>query len=99
VAAVGVPVRGSLELRERRRRERAGAVLSGGSRWLLYRGGGSSCIERWRGMGGGIDGGVHRLPKEGEAEVANKGGIREGGVAGQLLAMARETGSGPVRRG
>jgi hypothetical protein len=50
-------------------------------------------------MGGGIDGGVHRLPKEGEAEVANKGGIREGGVAGQLLAMARETGSGPVRRG
>jgi hypothetical protein len=31
--------------------------------------------------------------------VANKGGVREEGVAGQLLAMARETGSGPMRRG
>jgi hypothetical protein len=69
-------------------------VLSGGSRWLLYRGGGSSCTGRRRGTGGGTDGGVHRLPKEGEAEVAIKGGIRGGGMAGRLLAMARETGSG-----
>jgi hypothetical protein len=31
--------------------------------------------------------------------VANKGGVRGEGAAGQLLAMARETGSGRVRRG
>jgi hypothetical protein len=49
-------------------------------------------------MGGGIDVGVHRLPEEGEAEVANIGGVREEGAAGRLLAMARETGGGPVRR-
>jgi hypothetical protein len=30
--------------------------------------------------------------------VANKGGVREEGVVGWLLDMARETGSGPVRR-
>jgi hypothetical protein len=35
--AVGVPVRGSLELRERRRRERRGAVLSGGAPGGFYR--------------------------------------------------------------
>jgi hypothetical protein len=35
--AVGVPVRGSLELRERRRRERGGAVLSGGAPGGFYR--------------------------------------------------------------
>jgi hypothetical protein len=29
--------------------------------------------------------------------VANKGGLREEGVAGRLLAMAREMGSSPVR--
>jgi hypothetical protein len=31
--------------------------------------------------------------------VANKGGVREEGAAGQLLAMAWETGGGPVRHG
>jgi hypothetical protein len=31
--------------------------------------------------------------------VANKGGVRGEGAAGRLLAMARETGGGPVRRG
>jgi hypothetical protein len=30
--------------------------------------------------------------------VANKGGVREEGTAGWLLAMARERGGGPVRR-
>jgi nitroreductase len=50
-------------------------------------------------MGSGIDGGVRWLPEEGEAEVANKGVVREGGAVGQLLTMAREMGSGPVRRG
>jgi hypothetical protein len=49
-------------------------------------------------MGGGIDGGVHRLSEEEEAEVANKGGVREEGAAGRLLAMPLETGSVPVRR-
>jgi hypothetical protein len=29
--------------------------------------------------------------------VANKGGVRGGGMAGRLLTMARETGGGPVR--
>jgi hypothetical protein len=42
---------------------------------------------------------VRRLPEEGEAEEANKGGVRGEGTMGQLLAMARETGSGPVRHG
>jgi hypothetical protein len=42
---------------------------------------------------------VHRLPEAGEVEVANKGGVRAEGTAGCLLAMARETGGGPVRRG
>jgi hypothetical protein len=37
--AVGVPMRGSLELRERRRRERGGAVLSGGAPGGFYRAG------------------------------------------------------------
>jgi hypothetical protein len=37
--------------------------------------------------------------KRGEAEVANKGGVREEGAAGRLLAMAWEMGGGPVRRG
>jgi hypothetical protein len=37
--AVGVPVRGSLKLRERRRRERGGAVLSGGAPGCFYRAG------------------------------------------------------------
>jgi hypothetical protein len=41
---------------------------------------------------------VHRLSEEGEAVVANKGGVREEGAAGQLLAMVRERGSGLVRR-
>jgi hypothetical protein len=41
---------------------------------------------------------VRRLLEEGEAEEANKGGVRGEGTMGQLLAMARETGSGPVRR-
>jgi hypothetical protein len=31
--------------------------------------------------------------------VANKGGVREGGVAGRLLAMAQKMGGGPVRHG
>jgi hypothetical protein len=39
VAAVGVPMRGSLELRERRRRERGGAVLFGGAPGGFYRAG------------------------------------------------------------
>jgi hypothetical protein len=47
--------------------------------------------------GDGIDGSVRRLPEEGEAEVANKGGVREEGAAGRLLAMAWETGDDPVR--
>jgi hypothetical protein len=42
---------------------------------------------------------VHQLPEEGEAEVANRGGVREEGMAGRLLAMAREMGGGPVRHG
>jgi hypothetical protein len=42
---------------------------------------------------------VRRLLEEGEAEVANKGGVREEGAAGQLLAMTREMGGGAVRRG
>jgi hypothetical protein len=42
---------------------------------------------------------VCRLPEEGEAKVANKGGVREEGTAGQLLTMAREMGGGPVRCG
>jgi hypothetical protein len=39
VVTIGVPVRGSLELRERRRRERGGAVLSRGSPGGFYRAG------------------------------------------------------------
>jgi hypothetical protein len=50
-------------------------------------------------MGSGIDGGVRRLPEDGEAEVANKGGVREEGATGQLLTMVRETGGGRVRHG
>jgi hypothetical protein len=50
-----------------------------------------------RGTGGDIDGGMRRLPKEGEAEEANKGGVREEGAVGQLLAMVRETGGSQVR--
>jgi hypothetical protein len=42
---------------------------------------------------------VRRLLEDGEAEVANKGGVREEGTTGRLLAMAREMGGGPVRRG
>jgi hypothetical protein len=61
-AAVGVPVRGSLELRERRRREQGGAVLSGGAPGGFYRAGEGAHAQ---GMGGDIDGGVHRLPEEG----------------------------------
>jgi hypothetical protein len=40
---------------------------------------------------------VHRLPEAGEVEVANKGGVRAEGTAGYLLAIARETGGGPVK--
>jgi hypothetical protein len=50
-------------------------------------------------MGGGSDGGVRRLAEEGEAEVANKGGVREAGVAGWLLGMAWETEGSLVRHG
>jgi hypothetical protein len=32
-------------------------------------------------------------------EVANKGGVREEGAVGRLLAMVRETGGGLVTRG
>jgi hypothetical protein len=39
---------------------------------------------------------VRRLLEEGE--VANKEGVRGEGAAGRLLAMAWETGDGPVRR-
>jgi hypothetical protein len=39
VVAVGVPLRGSLELRKRRRRERGGAVLFGGAPGGFYRAG------------------------------------------------------------
>jgi hypothetical protein len=42
---------------------------------------------------------VRQLTEEGEAKVANKGGVREEGVVGRLLAMARETVGGPVRHG
>jgi hypothetical protein len=71
-------------------------VLSGGAPGGFYRAGEGAHAQ---GMGGDIDGGVHRLSEEGEAEVANKGGVREEGVAGRLLSMARETGGGPVRHG
>jgi hypothetical protein len=40
---------------------------------------------------------VHRLSEEGEAEVANKGGVRKEGATGRLLTVVRETGGGPVR--
>jgi hypothetical protein len=43
------------------------------------------------------DGGVRQLSKEGEVEVANKGGVRGEGAAGRLLTMAWETGGVPVR--
>jgi hypothetical protein len=43
---------------------------------------------------------VHRLQEEGEAVVANKGGVREEGVVGHLLAMARWPGEArPGREG
>jgi hypothetical protein len=42
---------------------------------------------------------VHRLSEEGEAEAANKGGVRGEGAACHLLTMAQETGGGPVRCG
>jgi hypothetical protein len=41
---------------------------------------------------------VRQLSEEGKAEVANKGGVREEGAAGWLLAMVPEMGGGPVRR-
>jgi hypothetical protein len=41
---------------------------------------------------------VRWLLEEGDAEVANKGGVREEGTSSQLLTMAREIGSDPVRR-
>jgi hypothetical protein len=85
--------------REVKEGARRGGTIQGCSRWLLYCGGGSSCAERRRGTGGGIDRSVHRLLKEEEAEVANKGGVRAEGVAGWLLTMAWETGGGLVRRG
>jgi hypothetical protein len=45
---------------------------------------------RWAtvGNGDGMDGIVLWLPNEGEAEVANKGGVKEEGAACLLLAMA-----------
>jgi hypothetical protein len=49
--------------------------------------------------GDGIDGSVRRLPEEGEPELASKGGVREEGAAGRLLAMAWEMGDDPVRCG
>jgi hypothetical protein len=47
-------------------------------------------LMRWAtvGNGDGMDGIVLWLPNEGEAEVANKGGVKEEGAACQLLAMA-----------
>jgi hypothetical protein len=54
---------------------------------------------RGGGEGGAIDGSARRLPKEGEAEAANKGGVRGDGAAGWLLPMVWETGGGIVRHG
>jgi hypothetical protein len=42
---------------------------------------------------------VCRLSEEGEVEVANTGEVRKEGTTGRLLAVVRETGGGPVRRG
>jgi hypothetical protein len=62
---------------------RRGGAIQGCSQWLLYGGGGSSCTGRRWGTGNGIDGGVRQLLEEGEAEVANKGGVREEGMVGR----------------
>jgi hypothetical protein len=100
VVAVGVPVKGSLKLRERQRRERGGAVLSGGAPGGFYRAGeGAHTPGDSEERAAALMAVVRRLSEEGEAVVANKGGVREEGVAGQLLAMARERGGGLVRRG
>jgi hypothetical protein len=98
--AVGVPVRGSLELRERQRRERGGAVLSGGAPGGFYRAGEGAHApgdgEEWAEALTAV---VRRLSEVGEAVVANKGGVREEGTVGQLLTMALERGGGLMRRG
>jgi hypothetical protein len=95
-----VPVRGSLELRERQRRERGGAVLSGGAPGGFYRAGEGAHVpgdgEEWAAALMAV---VRRLSKEGEVVVANKGGVREEGAVGQLLARARERGGGLMRHG
>jgi hypothetical protein len=53
---------------------------------------------RSRYLGTGYD--MRQLPEVGEAEVANKGGIRGEGTAGRLLAMARRTATlGRLARG
>jgi hypothetical protein len=78
VAAVGVPVSGSFELRERQRRERGGEVLSGGAPGGFYRAGDGAHApgdsEEWVVALMVV---VCRLSEEGEAVVANKGGVRE----------------------
>jgi hypothetical protein len=73
-------------------------VLSGGAPGGFYRAGGAHALgdnEEWAAALMAV---VHRLSEEGEAVVANNGGVREEGAAGQLLAMARERGGGLVRR-
>jgi hypothetical protein len=77
-AAVGVPVRGSLVLRERQRRERGGEVLSGGAPGGFYRAGeGAHAPGDGEKRAVALMAVVRRLSKEGEAAVANKGGVRE----------------------
>jgi hypothetical protein len=99
-AVVGVPVRGSLELRERQRRERGGAVLSGGALGGFYRAGeGAHVPGDGEERAAALMAVVRRLSKEGEVVVANKGGVREEGAMGQLLARARERGGGLMRHG
>jgi hypothetical protein len=95
-AVVSVPVRSSLKLRERQRRERGGAVLSEDAPGGFYRAGEGAHVpgdgeERATAALMAV---VHRLSEEGEAVVANNGGVREEGTAGQLLSMAREWGGG-----
>jgi hypothetical protein len=69
-----VSVRGSLELRERQRRERGGAVLSGGAPGGFYRAGeGAHALGDGEERAAALMVVVRRLSKEGEAVLANKG--------------------------
>jgi hypothetical protein len=75
-------------------------VLSGGAPGGFYRvGEGAHALVDGEERATAFMAVVRRLSEEGEAVVANKGGVREEGVVGQLLTMARERGGGLVRRG